>query len=301
MSDLGLTHIALAVADLDASIAFYGTYAGTQLVHRRPAEEGEGGVAWVSDMTRPFVIVLAQLPGVKDRPLGPFGHLGVACKSREEVDRLVSLAKQDGCLIKGPEDYGPPVGYWAYIADPDGNTLEVSYGQDVGLTVKGAKIDKADIPVRDAAPADKAWIAETLEREWGGAAIALHGEMIDALALPAIIAGEHAGLLTYRIDIDRARADIVTVNSFSPGRYIGTALIDGLILRLRDKAMRSLHVTTTNDNVDALRFYQRRGFCIEGIRPGALADSRKFKPTIPATGAYGIALRDEIDLVRELA
>jgi lactoylglutathione lyase len=139
MSDLGLTHIALAVADLDASIAFYARYAGLKLVHRRPAEEGAGGVAWVSDMTRPFVIVLAHLPGVEDRALGPFGHLGVACKSREEVDRLAALAKEDKCLIKGPEDYGPPVGYWAYIADPDGNTLEISYGQDVGLTVDSAK------------------------------------------------------------------------------------------------------------------------------------------------------------------
>ena len=139
MSDIGLTHIALAVSELDASIAFYGKYAGMKLVHRRPADEGEGGVAWVSDLTRPFVIVLAHLPGVDDPPLGPFGHLGVACTSRDEVDRLANLAKQDGCLIKGPEDYGPPVGYWAYIADPDGNVLEVSYGQDVGLTVETAK------------------------------------------------------------------------------------------------------------------------------------------------------------------
>lgn len=139
MSDTGLTHIALASADLDASIAFYAKYAGMRVVYRHQSEDGEGAVAWVSDMTRPFVIVLVHQPGVVDRPLGPFGHLGVACASREAVDRLAALAKQDGCLIKGPEDYGPPVGYWVYLADPDGNTLELSYGQDVGPTVELAK------------------------------------------------------------------------------------------------------------------------------------------------------------------
>ena len=32
---------------------------------------------------------------------------------------------------------GPPVGYWAFLRDPDGHTLEVSFGQQVGLTVSG--------------------------------------------------------------------------------------------------------------------------------------------------------------------
>ena len=93
---------------------------------------------------RPFVIVLIQAPGLNDTPLGPFGHLGVAVASREEVDRLVELASADGCLADGPTDSGPPVGYWAYIRDPDGNTLEVAYGQDVAFTVEAA-VDIADL------------------------------------------------------------------------------------------------------------------------------------------------------------
>jgi catechol 2,3-dioxygenase-like lactoylglutathione lyase family enzyme len=139
MSDTGFTHIALAVRDLDASIAFYEKYAGMRVVHRRDSDDGEGGVVWVSDMTRPFVIVLVHQPGVVDAPVGPFGHLGVACTSRAEVDRLADLARDEGCLKKGPEDHDPPVGYWAFIGDPDGNNLEISYGQDVGLTVEKAR------------------------------------------------------------------------------------------------------------------------------------------------------------------
>jgi predicted lactoylglutathione lyase len=83
------------------------------------------------------VIVLAEVPSV-EHALLPFAHLGVGCASREEVDRLAALAKEEARLINGPLDYGPPVGYWAFIRDPDGHTLEVSFGQEVGLTVEGA-------------------------------------------------------------------------------------------------------------------------------------------------------------------
>lgn len=136
MSDIGFTHIALVVQDIEASIAFYATYARMQVVHRRNGAGRGEVVAWLSDMTRPFVIVLIQQPGLVDRPLGPIGHLGVAYASRDEIDRLVTQARAEGRLRKGPEDWGPPVGYWAYIADPDENVLEVSCGQQVALTVQ---------------------------------------------------------------------------------------------------------------------------------------------------------------------
>jgi catechol 2,3-dioxygenase-like lactoylglutathione lyase family enzyme len=131
MYDIGLTHIALTVANLDVSITFYSKYAHMQVVHRRP------GVIWLSDRTRPFVIVLAEVPKV-EHPLLPFTHLGVGCKDREEVDRLCEMARSEGRLIKGPIDSGPPVGYWGFIRDPDGHTLEVSFGQEIGLIVEKA-------------------------------------------------------------------------------------------------------------------------------------------------------------------
>lgn len=138
MSDLGFTHVALVVQDIEASIAFYAGYANMQVVHRRNGQGRGQAVAWISDGSRPFVIVLIQQPGLKDRALGPTGHLGVACASREDVDRLATRAKTEEILLRGPEDWGPPVGYWAYIADPDGNVLEVSHGQQVALTVETA-------------------------------------------------------------------------------------------------------------------------------------------------------------------
>lgn len=144
MSDVGFTHVALLVGDLDASLAFYAKYARMEVVHQRGDKSSR--VAWVSDRTRPFVIVLIELPTFVPRAvlrwvnglvrlLVQFEHLGVGCASREEVDRLASEARAEGLLARGPIDYGPPVGYWAFLTDPDGHTLEVSHGQEVGLTV----------------------------------------------------------------------------------------------------------------------------------------------------------------------
>jgi lactoylglutathione lyase len=133
MPDLGLTHVAFSVRDLDASVSFYEKYAGMAVVHRRVRD----GVrtAWVTDHTRPFVVVLVEVARQQDAPLGPFGHLGVACASREAVDRLYEAACREGRPARAPADAGEPIGYTARIADPDGNSLELTFGQEVGLAV----------------------------------------------------------------------------------------------------------------------------------------------------------------------
>jgi len=132
--DVGFTHVAFVVRDLDKSIDFYKLYTGMDVVHRRePDVPNARKVAWLSDHTRPFALVLVQADKVTDTPLGHFGHLGVACASREEIDRKIQIARAQGVLRREPEDAGEPVGYYVFFADPDGNTLELSYGQRVGL------------------------------------------------------------------------------------------------------------------------------------------------------------------------
>jgi acetyltransferase (GNAT) family protein len=81
---------------------------------------------------------------------------------------------------------------------------------------------------------------------------------------------------------------------------VGTALIEFLITRLRIEGMSVLRVTTTNDNLDALRFYQRRGFRIIAVHPGTVEESCRLKPSIPAIGEYGIPIRDELELERQV-
>jgi catechol 2,3-dioxygenase-like lactoylglutathione lyase family enzyme len=134
MTDVGLTHVALTAKDPRASIDFYARFANMTVVHERADPTSGRRVVWLSDRTRPFVIVLIETDRV-EVTLGGWAHLGVGCKSREEVDRLCALARAEGRLVSEPHDAGYPVGYWAMIADPDGHNLEVAYGQEVGLTV----------------------------------------------------------------------------------------------------------------------------------------------------------------------
>jgi lactoylglutathione lyase len=135
--DLGLTHLALVVRDLDRSRQFYETFAGLRMVHARQAGGAIERVAWMADPRGAFAVVLVESRALNDTPLGPFGHLGLACASRDEVDRLAALAASRGVLRSPPVDGGPPVGYWAYVADPDGNTLEVSFGQKIRFSASG--------------------------------------------------------------------------------------------------------------------------------------------------------------------
>lgn len=139
MIDIGLTHIALPISDLEKSIEFYATYAQMQVVHRRIDAEAGVAVAWLTDRTRPFAIVLIQTDSVHP-VLSPLAHLGIGCKSREAMDMLCDKARQAGVLVEEPKDSGYPVGYWAFLRDPDGHTLELSYGQEIGLTVEQTNI-----------------------------------------------------------------------------------------------------------------------------------------------------------------
>jgi ribosomal protein S18 acetylase RimI-like enzyme len=156
--------------------------------------------------------------------------------------------------------------------------------------------------LRRLSSADRGIIVPLLEREWGAVeVVALSlGGLVDASTLPGWLAesdGEVVGLLTYLTSGDVV--DIVTINAFAGGG-VGAALVERLADDVRGRAAR-LRVTTTNDNTGALRFYQRAGFRLTALRPGAMAESRKIKPGIPELGHDGIPIRDEIELEMELS
>jgi catechol 2,3-dioxygenase-like lactoylglutathione lyase family enzyme len=135
VSDIGFTHVALYAHKLDESIDFYARFARMSIVHSRSEDDGTR-VVWLSDRTRPFVLVLIESKDPVENPLGPFAHLGIGLPSRDAVDERCALARSEKRLRLGPTDSGQPLGYWALIADPDGHMLEVSYGQDVGLSAQ---------------------------------------------------------------------------------------------------------------------------------------------------------------------
>lgn len=151
--------------------------------------------------------------------------------------------------------------------------------------------------VRAATADDRAWI-ETFLAANDSTRAARRGEIVRPIDHPMLIAeadGEPAGLLTYEVTGDDC--EVMTLHATRQWQGAGSALIAAVREVARERGCRRLWVLTTNDNVDALRFYQRRGFRLAVLRPGAVDEARRtLKPEISAIGDHGIPLRDEIEL-----
>ena len=157
--------------------------------------------------------------------------------------------------------------------------------------------------VRPREAADLAAAEAFLARHYSLRAARL-GELVHPLDHPALVAetadGQLLGMLTYVPGPDWQQCEILTLHADEQWRGAGTALVEAAAQLARRQGCARLWVITTNDNVDALRFYQRRGFALTELRRGAVEESRRMKPQIPEVGAYGIPIRDELVLVREL-
>jgi len=153
--------------------------------------------------------------------------------------------------------------------------------------------------VREKNGRDQAWVDATLRERWGATVIVSRGCLYHAQKHPALIAerdGERCGLATYRLE--RSGCEILTLDTFPRFQGAGTALIDALVARAKQAGVRRVWLVTSNDNLDALRFYQRRGFSLVAVHRNAVAQARKLKPSIRAVGNYGIPLVDEVELER---
>jgi lactoylglutathione lyase len=141
------THVALPVRDLDATLDFYRKYTTLELIHERTDPETGLRSVWLAnsrDRTEAaarFVLVLicgslpSQVTGdIKEEYgfLTSISHLGISLSTRDEVDRIAEMAKQDGILVLGPRYMNPVVGYICIVRDPDGNQLEFSVEQVLG-------------------------------------------------------------------------------------------------------------------------------------------------------------------------
>jgi len=153
------------------------------------------------------------------------------------------------------------------------------------------------VTVRPAAASDAAWIAHVLADSWGDVVVVAHGTAYQALDLPALIAerdGAQVGLLTYTLTGDGL--EVVSLDATVPRAGVGTALLAAAVDLGRERGAGRLWLVTTNDNLDALRFYQRRGLRISAVAPGAVDAARALKPGIPLIGDHGIPIRDELTL-----
>jgi ribosomal protein S18 acetylase RimI-like enzyme len=151
--------------------------------------------------------------------------------------------------------------------------------------------------MRALGPGDREWALEIV-RGWGADFVVSRGRKIFAADLPGFCAvspsGERVGFVTYEVVDDQCQ--LVTLHAFVPFVGIGTRLVEAVRTAAVDNGCRRLWLITTNDNVDALRFYQRRGFSLVAVHRGLREVARRLKPEIPMVGSYGIPIRDEVEL-----
>lgn len=154
-----------------------------------------------------------------------------------------------------------------------------------------------DVAIRPVEEKDRPTVEWLTTQLWGAPEVVVHDGVFHPAALPGFIAeraGRIAGLVTFEVRQDVL--EIATINALDLYQGIGTMLIEAVRAEAKRLGCHQIMLTTTNDNIGALRFYQRRGFRLTAVRPGAVDRSRQRKPDIPRMGDFGIPLRDEIDL-----
>jgi GNAT superfamily N-acetyltransferase len=156
--------------------------------------------------------------------------------------------------------------------------------------------DGVNLDLREPRAAERAWIKDHLTRQWGSTTVVSRGRSHDAMGLAAFVAvdGERiVGLATF--DVADDQCELVTLDALDRGRGIGSALLETVAQRAAERGCARLWLITSNDNLDATRFYQRRGLRLVAVHRGAIDEARRIKPSIPIIGDYGIPIHDELE------
>ncbi|MFH1688231.1 MAG: GNAT family N-acetyltransferase [bacterium] len=153
-----------------------------------------------------------------------------------------------------------------------------------------------DISIKPVTDAERTWVLE-IARGWGADFVVTRGRMVYPHKIEGYYAedksGEKMGLVTFEIVGDQC--GVVTLDAFRKWNGIGTALLLKARSEAKKSGCRRLWLITTNDNIEAIKFYQRRDMTIAAVHVNAMEHSRKLKPSIPEIGKHNIPLRDEIE------
>ncbi len=156
--------------------------------------------------------------------------------------------------------------------------------------------------IRRLMPEDAPRLRQFWNEQWSGDFIVTHGVIHQPEDVDGFVVEDNefwAGLITFRIINDEC--EVISLDGLREGEGIGTMLLRKVIEEARSRNCRRVFLITTNDNLYALGFYQRRDFELVTIHRNALEGTRKLKPTIPIIGQNHIPLRDEIELEMALA
>lgn len=150
-------------------------------------------------------------------------------------------------------------------------------------------------------PDNRAAVNAFIKENWFTTAMVLRGRVIDMTKTDGYFAsqgGKIIGLVTYIFYQDVC--EITSLDSLAENRGLGTRLLDMAVDAARENGCSRVVLITTNDNIRAIRFYQKRGFDMAHLYRNALDVSRRLKPEIPLIGEDSIPLRHEIEFEMEL-
>jgi GNAT superfamily N-acetyltransferase len=164
-----------------------------------------------------------------------------------------------------------------------------------------SKTKKNHCSIRPVQAEDREQIRALMIRDWGGEPLIVHGNSYYPSAMPGLLLfceGSLQGFLFY--DSQDAFYEIIALEVFTKFQGGGTQLLEAFKTLALKEGCTTLKVMTTNDNLDALRFYQRRGFTLTEIALNAADQARQLKPTIPLVGDHNIPLQHELILEMKL-
>jgi N-acetylglutamate synthase-like GNAT family acetyltransferase len=145
---------------------------------------------------------------------------------------------------------------------------------------------------------DVEWVKNLFIQYWGGDICVSRGKVqkVDDFTggFIARTAEQNAGFITYTISGEEL--EITNLISLKENLGIGSALVKTVIELAKKQKIKRICLTTTNDNLNGIGFWQKRGFKLVRVYPNAMEYTRKLKPAIPLIGENGIPLRDELEL-----
>ncbi|SDY48096.1 GNAT family N-acetyltransferase [Bacillus sp. 166amftsu] len=140
-------------------------------------------------------------------------------------------------------------------------------------------------------------IALFMRENWGSTLMVSRGRAHQLDQLPGFIAIEDnriIGIITY--EIRGNDCEIVSLDSFKEKKGTGTKLVEYVINIAKKQCCKKVWLITTNDNTNALRFYQKRDFIMTNLYIDAVKEARKIKREIPLIGYDNITISHEIQL-----
>jgi N-acetylglutamate synthase-like GNAT family acetyltransferase len=144
-------------------------------------------------------------------------------------------------------------------------------------------------------------LEEIVKNSWGSSIIVTKRKQHHVKDLLGYVVEEKDKIIAYGLyEIRKRQCEIIVLEAIDRGKGYGRIILDKIVDHAKKDNCKKIWLITTNDNISALKYWQKAGFCISNIKPGEMVNYRTIKPEIPLIGEYGIKIMDEIEMEQVL-